>query len=65
MNDSNTGISIHYMIYIYHILSNIRLFVSLNEYSPVVNVLRLGRSIDYYMIDNILDNSRIDTSLNE
>ena len=30
-----------------------------------MNVVRLGRSIVYFMIDNILDNSRIDTSLNE
>ena len=43
-----------------------KLFVFLNELSPVVNVVRLGRSIHYININyNILDRVRLVVSLNE
>ena len=48
------------------ILSMIRLVVLQNEYTPVVNVDSLGRSIHYININqNILDRVRLVVSLND
>ena len=45
MNVSRLGRSIHYININYNILDRVRLIVEENESLPVVNVDRLGRSI--------------------
>ena len=56
MNVVSLGRSIHYININQNILDRVRLVVSLNEYEPVVNVDRLGRSTKLlYLVCIILD----------
>ena len=47
------------------ILDTVKVDVAKNEWSSVVNVSRIGRSNDYFIIKNILDRVRLGRLVNE